>query len=165
MILIIEVLLICQPGQDADEHYLKHHFRARGIEPRAHRNSEKKRQADALAAAAERGVISIAKTSNLLVQTHPASVHVAGALSREMFKESLLELSYQSSSVSKPAPPAPRGLSLAIAMAGSSDVLPASQIQSHATTTIESIQNPADINVVQFVRADDDSDDSGDDDF
>lgn len=85
--------------------------RARGIEPRAHRNSERKRQADALAAAAERGVVSVAKPSTLLVQTHPASVHVAGALLKD-------QLNDRNGSFIKVGPLPPRGLALAYAMSG-----------------------------------------------
>ena len=59
----------------------------------------------------------------------------------------------------------PRGLALAIAMAGSSDVVLASHLPSHAITTIESKKIPSAFEVVQSIKADEDSDDSGDDDF
>lgn len=119
--------------------------------------------------------MSIAKTSNLLVQTHPASVHVAGAMSRELFKESMSELSYQSQSpgVLKAAPQPPRGLALAIAMAGNATAgdAHALQIPLHANVSastaaiIESANAPTALDAVRGMRADDDSDDSGDDDF
>lgn len=117
--------------------------------------------------------MSIAKTSNLLVQTHPASVHVAGAMSRELFKESMSELSYQSPGVLKAAPQPPRGLALAIAMAGNATAgdAHALHIPLHANVStstaaiIESANAPTALDAVRGIRADDDSDDSGDDDF
>lgn len=62
-----------------------HHFtcypiRARGIEPRAHRNSERKRQAEAVAAAAERGVEYKAPKSTLQLQTVRVSILIGDAL-------------------------------------------------------------------------------------
>jgi hypothetical protein len=54
--------------------------RARGIEPRAHRNSERKRQAEAVAAAAERGVEYKAPKSTLQLQTVRVSILIGDAL-------------------------------------------------------------------------------------
>ena len=56
------------------------YFRARGIEPRAHRNSERKRQAEAVAAALERGVEYKVPKSHLQIQTERVSVHIGDAL-------------------------------------------------------------------------------------
>ena len=93
-------------------------------------------------------------------------MHVAGALSRELFKESMSELSYQSHSTLKPVPQGPRGLALAIAMAGSTEGTFAAQLPSHAVTTIESAIAPTAFEITHSTsKADDDSDDSGDDDF
>jgi hypothetical protein len=55
-------------------------IRARGIEPRAHRNSERKRQAEAVAAAAERGVEYKAPKSTLQLQTVRVSILIGDAL-------------------------------------------------------------------------------------
>lgn len=57
-----------------------HPTRARGIEPRAHRNSERKRQAEAVAAAAERGVEYKAPKSTLQLQTVRVSILIGDAL-------------------------------------------------------------------------------------
>lgn len=54
--------------------------RARGIEPRAHRNSERKRQAEAVAAAKERGVEYKVPKSTLQLQTVRVSILIGDAL-------------------------------------------------------------------------------------
>ena len=54
--------------------------RARGIEPRAHRNSERKRQAEAVAAAKERGVEYKVPKSSLQLQTVRVSILIGDAL-------------------------------------------------------------------------------------
>lgn len=135
--------------------------RARGIEPRAHRNSERKRLADAVAAAAERGVVPAVRTSNLIVQTHSASVHVAGALSRDLkgLDEGVpLQLTLRHS---RPAPLPPRGLALALAMAntfGVSLIQPCAALATDAVSTrILSAESES------ISKVDDVSDDSGDD--
>lgn len=145
-------------------------YRARGIEPRAHRNSERKRQADALAAAAERGVVSVAKTSTLLVQTHPASVHVAGALSRDLLKELNGGLPPLSPLPLKSRPPAPRGLALALAMAGPLGEAHAPPIGPRATAAaaaVAVVPSAASAHVISsnVTKTEDESDDSGDDEY
>lgn len=147
-------------------------YRARGIEPRAHRNSERKRQADALAAAAERGVVSVAKTSTLLVQTHPASVHVAGALSRDLLKELNGGLPPLSPQPLKAGPPAPRGLALALAMAGPLGEAHAPPIGPRATAAaaavaVAVVPSAASAPVISsnVTKTEDESDDSGDDEY
>jgi hypothetical protein len=142
-------------------------YRARGIEPRAHRNSERKRQADALAAAAERGVVSVAKTSTLLVQTHPASVHVAGALSRDLLKELNGGLPPLSPLPLKPGPPAPRGLALALAMAGPLGEAHAPPIGPRAAAAAAVMPSAASASVISstVTKTEDESDDSGEDEY
>ena len=162
---------------------MHHQRRARGIEPRAHRNSERKRQSDALAAAAERGVVSFAKPSTLLVQTHPASVHVAGALLKDQLKD-------RNGSHIKSGPLPPRGLALAYAMSGPLGEAHAPPIGPRATSYTVSppillqddqlqlqvpmlvqvqVQNASDNQINSqcsaTVGVNEDSDDSGDDEF
>ena len=61
-------------------HLNPHLCRARGIEPRAHRNSERKRQAEAVAAAKERGVEYKVPKSTLQLQTVRVSILIGDAL-------------------------------------------------------------------------------------
>jgi hypothetical protein len=154
----------CCASQSERHLVLKLH-RARGIEPRAHRNSERKRQADALAAAAERGVVSVAKTSTLLVQTHPASVHVAGALSRDLLKELNGGLPPLSALPLKPGPPAPRGLALALAMAGPLGEAHAPPIGPRAAAAAAVMPSAASVISSTVTKTEDESDDSGDDEY
>jgi hypothetical protein len=120
-----------------------------------------------LAAAAERGVVSVAKTSTLLVQTHPASVHVAGALSRDLLKELNGGLPPLSPLPMKPGPPAPRGLALALAMAGPLGEAHAPPIGPRATAAAAVAMMPSAASAVSstVAKTEDESDDSGDDEY
>lgn len=110
-------------------------------------------------------MVSVAKTSTLLVQTHPASVHVAGALSRDLLKELNGGLQQLSPLPLKPGPTAPRGLALALAMAGPLGEAHAPPIGPRAAAAVAVMPSAASVISSTVTKAEDESDDSGDDEY